>query len=389
MKRLDELYQEAFGWSESQLACVHLALGCYLAPRWPAHQSPAWAVMVGPQSCGKSTILSMFDGIPYSVCVDHLTRNALTSCYADEDDPEADHSLFHKLSVNTHPVGEKVWIVQELSSILAMEPVVLEKHFADLRAAHVGKHVSHGGMSGTRVRNIGSFGMLIGTTEAFEPIRAKMTTFGDRFLAIRMARHADAFEDLRAESDRAWACDAAKQAKMKLLIREETHKIINRGIANLSSPVTGQDPPTISIPPALADRLSAWTTIHSTFATAPLHNGVLATAVGKPYRIVEQVRSWGDTHALLDERTEWNESEISVARRVFQDSMPRGHWDLLSALAQPGGAPTTNMNLIRQWAYLGAVETTDGSDIEWRRDQTYRLTEKYRQMAERTGYFDE
>jgi hypothetical protein len=246
--------------------------------------------MVGPQSCGKSTILSMFDGIPYSVCVDHLTRNALTSCYSDEDDPEADHSLFHKLSVNTHPVGEKVWIVQELSSILAMEPVILEKHFADLRAAHVGKHVSHGGMSGTRTRNIGSFGMLIGTTEAFEPIRAKMTTFGDRFLSIRMARHADAFEDLCAESSRAWTCDASKQVRLKNAIREETHRIINRGITNLSSPIAGHKLPTISIPPALADRLSAWTTIHSTFATAPLTGGTLATAAGKPYRIVEQVR---------------------------------------------------------------------------------------------------
>jgi hypothetical protein len=111
--------------------------------------------------------------------------------------------------------------------------------------------------------------------------------------------------------------------------------------------------------------------------------------VGRPYRIVEQVRSWGDTHALLDERTEWSESELVVARCVFQDSMPRGHWDLLSALAQPGGTGTTNMNLIKQWAYLGAVETTDGSCIEWSGDKTYRLTGQYRQMAERSGYFDE
>jgi hypothetical protein len=319
-----------------------------------------------------------------------MTRNALTSCYVNEDDPNADFSLFHKMSAGTSPVGEKVWITQELSTITAMDPIALEGHIANVRAAHgVGKHTTHGGMSGERTRNIGAFGMLMGTTEAFEPIRVKMTTFGDRFLAIRMARRADTLESLLAESDRAWTCDTGKQAELKALIRDETHRIINRGIANLSSPVTGNGPPKIAIPAGLAQRLSAWSTIHSTFATAPLLNGALATAVGKPYRIVEQVRSWGDTHALLDERTEWNESELAVARYIFQDSMPRGHWDLLSALAQPGGTGTTNMNLIKQWAYLGAVETTDGSRIEWDRDKTYRLTEQYRQMAERSGYFDE
>lgn len=390
MKRLDELYQEAFGWGPAQLACVHLALGCYLAPRWPNCPSPPWSVIIGPQSGGKSTILAMFNGIPYTVCVDHMTRNALTSCYVNEDDPDADFSLFRKLSTSTSPVGEKVWITQELSTITAMDPVILEGHIANVRASHgIGKHTTHSGMSGEHTRDIGAFGMLIGTTEAFEPVRAKMTTFGDRFLAIRMARRADSLDEMMAKSNHAWSCNTATQARLKRLIQEETHRIINRGITNLSSPIAGHNPPAISIPPALADRLSAWTTIHSTFATAPLSNGGLSTAAGQPYRIVEQVRSWGDTHAFLDERTEWNESEMDVVRRVFQDSMPRGHWDLLSALARPGGANTTNMNLIRQWAHLNAVETTDGSDIQWSRDQAYCLTERYRQLAERTGYFDE
>jgi hypothetical protein len=69
--------------------------------------------------------------------------------------------------------------------------------------------------------------------------------------------------------------------------------------------------------------------------------------------------------------------------------MPRGHWDLLSALTHPAGTRTSNMSLIRQWAHLGAVETTDGADIQWGEGQTYRLTKPYRQLAERTGYFDE
>lgn len=383
MKRLDELYQECFGWGPAELACVHLVLGCYLAPRWPDQKSP-WSLIIGPQSCGKSTILGMFEGIPYTVSVDKLTRNAFTSCFVDENSPDADYSMLHKLSANTHPVGEKVWVIQELSSILAMDPIALADHFANLRTAEVGRHTTQSGMSGTRTRNVGAFGLLIGTTEAFEPVRSRMTTFGERFLAIRMVRHADTFDGMLAEATRAWSCNARNQARLERLIREETHRIVNRGITNLK-----KEPPEISVPPALMERLAAWTTIHSTFATAALDNGTPATAAGKPYRIAKQVRAWGDTHAFLDERTEWNESEMDVAQRVFQDSMPRGHWDLLSSIAQPGGAGTTNMTLIRQWAHLGAVETVDGSDIEWGRDQRYRLTERYRQLAERSRYFDE
>jgi len=256
VQRLDELYQEAFGWGPAQLACVHLALGCYLAPRWPDQKSP-WSLIIGPQSCGKSTILSMFEGIPYTVSVDKLTRNAFTSCFVDENSPDADYSMLHKLSVDTHPAGEKVWVIQELSSVLAMDPVTLADHFANLRAAEVGRHTTQSGMSGTHTRNVGAFGLLIGTTEAFEPMRLRMTTFGERFLAIRMSRRADTFDEMVAESTRAWACNARNQARLERLIREETHKIVNRGITNLK-----EEPPEILVPSALMERLAAWTTIH-------------------------------------------------------------------------------------------------------------------------------
>lgn len=369
------------------MACVRLALGCYVAPRLPHVPSPPWAVLIGPQSWGKSTILTAFNDIPYTVCVDDMTRNALTSCYVDDDDPDADHSLFHRLASTTHPEGEKVWITQELSTITSMDPILLEKHLSNIRAAHVGKHTTYGGIGGERTRKIGAFGMLLGTTEAFEPLRAKMSTFGDRFLCIRMVREAERVDEMLAESIRAWTCDTSVQSRLKDRIKAETHAVINRVIARLR---TLKDSPVscVGIPDSFVSRLSTWSTIHSTFATSHISNGSLATAAGKPYRIVEQVRSWGDAHALLDGRTEWNESEMDVARRIFQDSMPRAHWDLLLAIARGEGAGTTNMDLVRQWNYLGAVDTSDGAAVQWGRGQMYRLTNRYRQMAEEAGYFD-
>lgn len=382
MAKLDQLYRDAFGWDQSMLDCVHLALGCYLAPRWPGRPSPAWAAIVGMQSGGKSTIIGMFEGLGWTVAVDNLTRNAMTSCFTDEDDPERDHSFFAQLAHDRTPVGVKVWLMQELSTFLSEDPLLIEKNLAAMRAASVGSIKTHGGMGGTRVRQIGAFGLIVGTTEAFEVVRSKMSTFGDRFLAIRMHRRANTPEELVSEATNAWSCDPIKQAEYKTQIRDETHKLITRGVEAIDAGV-----PAMTRTPADQKRLAAWAAIHGAFATGPLPNGMLLTAAGKPYRIVEQVKSWGDTHALMDGRSKWNESEMRVARRIFQDSMPRANWDALAAL-WPNGCTSNNIDLYRQWEALGAVEAADGSRIQYGRDREIRLTPAFRQLIEGSGYFD-
>lgn len=326
----------------------------------------------------------MFEGFPFTVDVDHITRNALASCYSSEDNPTEDHSFFHRLSYTTEPEGEKVWIIQELSSFLATDPMVLEKQLADLRAAHVGKHSSHGGMGGTRVREIGQFGMVVGTTEAFEVIRAKMSTFGDRFLSIRMSLDADTPESMLADSATAWSADPARMLEFKKRIKDATHSILTKGIDILR--VSGTDVPRSE---ALERVLTSWSAIHSTFATLPISSNILATRAGRPFRIVEQVKSWGNTHAVLCGREEWGEDEMRIARRLFQDSMARTNYDLLHALWPRGiQSASGNMDVYRQWGALGAVETMDGRGIEYGKDRGVRLTEAYRHMIGESGYFD-
>ena len=384
LDKLDELYREAFAWDQVKLDAVHLAIGCYLCPRWPGRPSPAWATLIGSPSCGKSTILGMFEGFPYTVDVDHITRNALASCYSSEDNPTEDHSFFHKLSVTSKPEGEKVWVIQELSSLLSSDSVTLDKQLADLRAAHVGKHSSHGGMGGTRVREIGSFGMVVGTTEAFELIRTRMATFGDRFLSIRMARGADTPATILKDSATAWTVDSARMMELKKRIKDETHLILTRGIARLRES-TYTD---LARSAAQEKKLAIWSAIHSTFCTSPITSAILVTQAGRPFRIVEQVKSWGNTHALMCGREEWGEDEMRVARRVFQDSMARTNFDALAGLWPNGSASTNNnMDLYRQWAALGAVESSTGGDIEYGRDCGVRLTEAYKRMITESGYF--
>lgn len=326
----------------------------------------------------------MFEGFPYTVDVDHITRNALASCYSSEDNPNEDHSFFHKLSVTSPPKGEKVWVIQELSSLLSSDSVTLDKQLADLRAAHVGKHTSHGGMGGTRVREIGSFGMVVGTTEAFELIRTRMATFGDRFLSIRMARVSDTPTSMLEDSATAWAADSAKMLEFKKRIKDETHLILTRGISRLQQ-LSSTD---LARSAVQETQLSIWSAIHSTFCTSPISSAILVTQAGRPFRIVEQVKSWGNTHALICGREEWNKDEMRVARRVFQDSMARTNFDALSRLWPNGQSSASgNTDLYRQWAALGAVESSTGGDIEYGRDNGVRLTEAYKRMITESGYF--
>jgi hypothetical protein len=171
--------------------------------------------------------------------------------------------------------------------------------------------------------------------------------------------------------------------EFKKKIKDETHSILTKGTDLLRV-----SPTDVPRPPALERILTSWSAIHSTFATLPINSNILVTRAGRPFRIVEQVKSWGNTHAILCGRKEWGEDEMRIARRLFQDSMARTNFDLLRALWPKGiQSASGNMDVYRQWAALGAAETMDGRGIEYGKDRGVRLTEAYRRMIEESGYF--
>ncbi len=114
----------------------------------------------------------------------------------------------------------------------------------------------------------------------------------------------------------------------------------------------------------------------------------MTTAAGRPYRIVEQVKSWGNTHALLCGREAWADEEIRVIHRIFHDSMAKRNYEALRALWPHGRrAAMADMDLYRQWAVLGAVESLTGGPIEYGKDNGVRLTKAYRDLIRTSGYF--
>jgi hypothetical protein len=386
MDKLDSLYKQAFGWPQSKLDAVHLAVGCYLCPRWPGNPSPAWGVILGSQSCGKSTILSMFNDYPYSLETDDLTARGLTSCYVDEDNPEKDHSFFAQLSCKRDPVGVKVWLIQELSSLTSGDPMKLEAILGALRAAHVGKHTSHGGIGGTKMRDIGSFGMLIGTTEMFELLRTKLSTFGDRFLTIRMNPTRDTLATIMQDAKDAWTVDPVKKDSLLRAIKKETHELLNRGIATLDNIGTLTD---CKRSPIQLSKLQGWAAIHSTFATSPISSTIMVDAPGRCFRIVDQVKSWGNMHCLLNGRRAWADDEMRICRRVFQDSMANANFLALKEL-WPDPVPINHqyMDLYMQWSKFDAVRMDNGQSVHYGAKGKICLTPGFHSLLSKSGYFD-
>lgn len=365
LDELDSMYSASMGWGRRKLDAVRLAIGCYLCPRWPGQPSPAWGVLQGAPSCGKSTILSMFEGYPFTVSVDHITKNALSSCYTDEDDPAKDHSLFAQLAYLRDPVGVKVWIVQELSSILSGDQHILEQQLADLRAAHVGRHVSHGGVGGTRVREIGSFGMLVGTTDSFEKHRESMSIFGDRFLVIRLDSD-DTPDNILQDAMSAWGLDSSKHDQDKKDIRKKTHEIIADGIRVLDNLGGTTD---CGRTAEQQEKLAKWAALYSLFATNPPSQTFTSKAAGRPYRIIEQLKSWANTHCAIDGRREWGDHEMRIVRRVLHDSMMSRNMRALRQIADADpavGHPTNDFQLAHQWAALGGIEKVSGTRNGWK-----------------------
>lgn len=369
--KLEEMYKRFYGWTNLQLDAVRLSIGCYLSPNLPGESQMAWGVLIGSASSGKSTILRMFDGYPYTYDSDRLTRNAMTSAYKDENDPDRDFSMFADLSFYRKPEGAKVWVIQELSSIAATDPLVLSAQLADLRRASDGDHTTASGMSGRIKRKIGPFGILVATTEAYEVIRAKMAAVGDRFIAIRMNPPVS-LDSIRAQSRAALESDRIAKAEVNKALREETHRILASGLDRVRGATN------IGRTDRQESLLAEWASLYTVFSSCPLDGGMLTTAPQAPFRIVEQVKSWGDTHAALCGRNVWSGTELRIARRLFRDSMPWANFLALKALWHGNRTGYAHAGLYAQWVQFGAV--TPGRDP--------RLSGEYAEAVRNSKYLE-
>lgn len=137
--------------------------------------NPLWLFVVGPASCGKTTIIEAFESCEeYTEHLSKLTPASLVSGWRGEGE---DPSLLPRLKNRT-------LCVKDFTAVLSMTSHDKENLFGMLRDAYDGRFVSTFGNGTTREYVDLYFSILAGVTQAIHA--ESRTNLGERFLKINL-----------------------------------------------------------------------------------------------------------------------------------------------------------------------------------------------------------
>jgi len=166
---------------------IDFVLSVVVANRWLKYTTPVWAHLIGPSSCGKTTILDSFGGHPDFFFLDSLSENSFVSGYRDEHDG-TDPSLLPQIS-------GKIVVILDFSTILSKREHTQQQILSDLRRLYdSGEMVKHKGNLGS-MSYTSRFGLITGVTPEIEKLSVQVAPLGERFLVYRLhTRDRAAFE---------------------------------------------------------------------------------------------------------------------------------------------------------------------------------------------------
>lgn len=316
-------FTELLGWTGDDLYPVDFAIASYLSTFLPGRTEKPWGALVGGPGSGKSQILRMFGKHTRTITMSHFTENAFTSSYQDPNNPTADFSLLRALSPQSTPLGKKVLIIHELSTVLQGRPEKANKLLADLRAAFDGTYGIASGNSGQRTYDTG-FGLLVASTEVLDEFLRQNQTLGERTVICRTGRNLIDYEVRREVARSAFNTNRLRKEEIEGRLEAAVSSLIDTAI-NLPQDVE------VKVPNDIAERAALLTNLVTSIRTCPLKNSYVSTPEA-PTRLPQQIRLWGDARALADARTEWNMEDFRLARRISMDTMPPDHLRLFKQL---------------------------------------------------------
>lgn len=310
--------------------CASVALSVVLG----REAEPVWGLLVAPASDLKSeTILAIRDWPDRTVYVDDLTTNALLSA-----SPANQH---HASILNN--VENKVVLIKDLTTLLSKHEKEQAAILGQLRTAYDGEYNKHSGTLGVQSVNA-RFGFLGGGTQAVEAMFAATKSLGERFLMFRCKRNADVPEaDEDRLLDNAWEYSAKKDE-----FKEEFTTAMSQSLHVAEQFVAtrgGARPRTADAQVATVKELAK---LVVKFRNTP-HVETPAVRCEMAPRIMQQLRNLADAHAMLDQRTQWDESDMRLVRRVACDTVPLSRMRLVRLLA---GGGWVRHSVLRDRAYV-------------------------------------
>ena len=327
---LRDKYTSLMGWGDDEKFSVDFIAASYLSRFMQGAVQASWGDLIGPSSGGKGELLLPYEDYPRTIRMDRPTENAFSSAFRDDKDPDKDPSILASLSHAKSPVGPKVIVIPELTPLLQQHTSKGRRFFDDLRAAYDGKYSLHAGNLGrVEYKDIG-FGLVIGCTPVLDDFRKMDNSLGSRTVTYRLWRRASSYSVRRRIATHAATIPRLGKPKLQEDIRDIVHQMLDETIDTLF-----ENKKKVTRSPALVERLSALSTLVTSFRCSPTRQSSLDTAEMPP-RVQQQFEAWGDGRVLLDGRIKWEEEDYNLVCRICQDTITPTSYSLLKAIWRDG-----------------------------------------------------
>lgn len=168
---------------------------------------PAWLVIVGPSSGGKSTILEALEGCQDVIPIDDLTPQTFVSGVKVKHG-DKDPSLLNRLPVNG------ILIFKDLSTIITKEKESRAAIISQLRKIYDGNYHKQFGNSAEGVAWKGRVALIAGATSSIYSLMHVFSDLGERFLLYNFLQPDRIAQTLKATEnlDKAPARELMKEA---------------------------------------------------------------------------------------------------------------------------------------------------------------------------------
>jgi hypothetical protein len=284
---------------------------------------PAWCLAIAPPGSMKTDFLESFRGLPGVHFVDEVTTNTFLSGKMDEKGKKRT-----KPAGWLHRIGNDGVLIAADFSTFTSNPKTLQVILAQLRRIYDGNFSREFGTDENLVERSwqGRLTLFAGAVPDIDGHHSLFQKLGERFIRVRWPRAGGVETGLQAMKHTA---DVAKE--LQAAVRSLMHPI-------LSTPQTAP-----AIPPAIELKIANLSELVALARTCIERDGHSREANGVPVtegntRLPQQLCQIARGSALLDRRSQVNEDDYKLVRRVAFDSVPPERIAVLKATLEDKSA---------------------------------------------------
>lgn len=314
---IKDAYAAALTFEDDDALVVDVFISILTAQFCVRLDEPVWFYLIAPAGSGKTLTVETVVGYDRCLLLTTPTENAFMSGYTDDDGN--DPSL---LSI----LNNKTLIWKDFTALLNGPPNVVRKIFGEMRDSFDQHSAKASGMNGVREYNC-RYGQIACVTNKIDSFTNQNQQLGERFLSFRMNRvrhpHKRRVRNLlpiikSMKNKREW------KETLKVTVQKQLEVINERA---LKKPIPEIPAGALAVVMTIADLLALSRTVPDKDTA---QDPELAT------RLIQQLLNLGLAHAIADARSQWNESDTNLIRRVFADSLSAVRCRLLTYLYEQG-----------------------------------------------------